>query len=192
MNQQTLKLVTDWFVQLVSIGSDQIGSDHYQDCKGSDQIRSDQCQSGSDDSGWRSWLVDFCNSEGINYHGKDLGGLARSVDWVRRNPDKIRFPRAYIQKIIDSAPVQTHEVVNKVYNLPEKKVEESTELTHILDIPIDEIDRAVEKITDDNFSDILRVLPSASLILFRDRAQTFGSQVKLRMMAAYALEKGVL
>ena len=192
MNQQTLKLVTDWFVQLVSIGSDQIGSDHNQDCKGSDQIRSDQCQSGSDDSGWRSWLVDFCNSEGINYHGKDLGGLSRSVDWVRRNPDKIRFPRAYIQKIIDSAPVQTHEVVNKVYNFPEKKVEESTEVTEIMGYPIDEIDRAVDQITDDNFSDILRVLPSTSLILFRDRAQTFGSQVKLRMMAAYALEKGVL
>lgn len=192
MNQQTLKLVTDWFVQLVSIGSDQIGSDHYQDCKGSDQIRSDQCQSGSDDSGWRSWLVDFCNSEGINYHGKDLGGLARSVDWVRRNPDKIRFPRAYIQKIIDSAPQKTEEIVNKVYTSPKKTEEVSTELTEIDGIPISKIDDAVSNINRDNLEYYCSLLPSFTDRLFRDRASVLASEWKLRMVATYAIKKGVL
>lgn len=192
MNKQTLKLVTDWFVQLVSLGSDQIGSDLNHDCKGSDQIRSIQSQSGSDDSGWRSWLVNFCDSEGINYHGKDLCGLARSVDWVRRNPDKIKYPRAYIQKIIDSAPQKTEEIVNKVYTSPKKIEEESTELTEILDIPISKIDEAVAKINDDNFSDLLCLLPPTSLLLFRDRESTFASISRLRIMAAYAITNGVL
>jgi len=192
MNKQTLKLVTDWFVQLVSLGSDQIGSDLNHDCKGSDQIRSIQSQSGSDDTGWRNWLVDFCDSEGINYHGKDLGGLARSVDWVRRNPDKIKYPRAYIQKIIDSAPQKTEEIVNKVYTSPKKIEEESTELTEIDGIPISKIDEAVAKINRDNLEYYCYHLPSFTDRLFRDRASVLSSQWKLRMIATYAIKKGVL
>lgn len=80
-----------------------------------------------------------------------------------------------------------------MYSAQKKLTEEvSTELTELLDIPISKIDEAVAKINDDNFSDLLCLLPPTLLRLFRDRESTLASISRLRIMAAYAITDGVL
>ena len=192
MSKQTLRIVTDWYIYLIAGWIDQIRSDLKQSIE-IDQIRSDHVGSpGAPVGDWRSWLLDFCGVEGISVEGKDLCDLERSVGWLRKNWEKVRNPRAYISKIIDNAPEKLPEIVNIVDNSPDKKEESTTEDTSIMGIPIEEIEEAVSRITDDNYVDLLDCLPRGSRRLWLDRKAVFGTEFKLNIMAAYGLKAGVL
>lgn len=192
MSTETLRKITDWYIYAMAALIDQIRSDQSQEIE-KDQIRSDQSQSSSAPVGdWRSWLLGFCESEGISVEGKDLGDLERSVGWLRKNWEKIRNPRAYISKIISEAPDKLPEIVHEVYRSPEKEEEPTTEDTTIMGYEKEEIEAAVEKITDDNYPDLLNCIPKSSRVLFRNRDSVFSHDFKLNILAAYGLKEGVL
>ena len=192
MSKQTLRIVTDAYLYMIAGWIDQIRSDQSQSIV-KDQIRSDHVGSpGAPVGDWRSWLLGFCESEGISVEGKDLGDLERSVGWLRKNWEKIRNPRAYISKIISEAPDKLPEIVHEVYRSPEKEEEPTTEDTTIMGYDVEEIAAAVEKITDENYPDLLNCLPQGSRRIFLDRDSVFGTEFKLNIMAAYALKAGVL
>ena len=192
MSTHTLRIVTDWYIYLIAGWIDQIRSDLKQSIE-KDQIRSDHVGSpGAPAGDWRSWLLDFCESESISVEGKDLGDLERSVGWLRKNWEKIRNPRAYISKIISEAPDKLPEIVHEVYRSPEKEEEPTTEDTTIMGYDVEEIAAAVEKITDENYPDLLNCLPQASRRIFLDRDSVFSHEFKLNIMAAYGLKEGVL
>ncbi len=192
MSKHTLRIVTDWYIYLIAGWIDQIRSDHNLSIE-KDQIRSDQSQSSSAPVGeWRTWLLDFCSDNGISTDQKDLGDLERSVDWLRKNWEKVRNPRAYISKIISNSPDKLPEIVHEVYASPEKEEESTTEDTSIMGYDVEEIAAAVEKITDENYPDLLNCLPQGSRRIFLDRDSVFSHDFKLNILAAYALKEGVL
>lgn len=192
MSTQIITTISDAYIYLIAGWIDQIRSDPNLSIE-KDQIRSDQIRSSSAPSGdWRSWLLDFCSDNGIPVDQKDLGGLERSVGWLRQNWEKIRNPRAYISKIISEAPDKLPEIVHQVYIPPEKEEESSIEDTTIMGFEKEEIAAAVEKITDDNYSDLLNCLPQGSRRIFLDRDSVFSHDFKLNIMAAYGLKEGVL
>ena len=192
MSKQIITTISDAYIYLIAGWIDQIRSDPNLSIV-KDQIRSDQSDSSSAPSGdWRSWLLDFCSDNGIPVDQKDLGGLERSVGWLRKNWDKVRTPRAYISKIIDNAPDKLPEIVHEVYESPEKEEEPTTEDTTIMGYDIDEISAAVKKITDENYPDLLNCLPQGSRRIFLDRDSVFSHDFKLNILAAYGLKEGVL
>lgn len=192
MSKQIITTISDAYIYLIAGWIDQIRSDQSQSIE-KDQIRSDQSQSSSAPVGdWRSWLLGFCESEGISVEGKDLGDLERSVGWLRKNWEKVRNPRAYINKIIDNAPDKLPEIVHEVYESPKKIEDESTEWTEIDGVPRSEIEEASTRITDANYVDLLNLLPPSSRFLFLDRKAVFTTDYKLNILAAYGVKAGVL
>ena len=192
MSAYIITTISDAYIYMIAGWIDQIRSDLNQSME-KDQIRSDQSDSSSAPVGeWRTWLLDFCESQGISVEGKDLGDLERSVGWLRNNWDKVRNPRAYVSKIISNAPDKLPEIVHEVYSPPEKEEEESTEWTEIDGVPRAEIEEASTRITDDNYVDLLNLLPPSSRFLFLDRKAVFQTDYKLNILAAYGIKGGVL
>ena len=192
MSTETLRKITDWYIYAMAALIDQIRSDQSQSIE-KDQIRSDRSESLTAPVGeWRSWLLGFCSDNGISTEHKDLGDLERSVGWLRNNWAKVRNPRAYISKIISEAPDKLPEIVNEVYESPKKIEEESTEWTEIDGVPRAEIEEASTRITDDNYVDLLNLLPPSSRFLFLDRKAVFSTDYKLNILAAYGIKGGVL
>jgi len=192
MSAYIITTISDAYIYLIAGWIDQIRSDQSQSIE-KDQIRSDQSGSSSAPVGeWRTWLLDFCDSNSIIVEGKDLGDLERSVGWLRNNWEKVRNPRAYISKIIDNAPDKLPEIVHEVYSPPEKEEESTTEDTTIMGYDIDVISAAVKKITDENYPDLLNCLPQGSRRIFLDRDSVFSHDFKLNILAAYGIKGGVL
>ena len=59
------------------------------------------------------WLESYALRLGVNLGGLDLRGIARNIDWFRKNIDTIRYPEAYLKKMVAGCGPKTGFVTSK-------------------------------------------------------------------------------
>lgn len=208
MKKYQIEALTNYYIGLLMqatavIGSDRIRSDLNSIDKGSDQIGSNEGEKMlsvanktvvdmSTLPDWKRWLFDFCAREFIDISGKDVDKLERNIVYVMQNIDSIRSPRQYVKKIISGCPDKRVDVGFRPSSDKSLLPVEDAPVTEILGIPIDEVDEAAARISAVNYSDLLSVIPSFSVFLFRNFDAVMKDTAKLRTLAAYGLQKGVL
>ena len=150
-----------------------------------DQIRSDLDQEDVETK-FRTLAAKY----GIDLEEVELSTLERNMFWFVQNLDTIRYPAAYIRKMVRDCGVR-----KKVGFQPSKqppKEEEETEITEIYGYPVEELDQLASFFDSRTYTAISMALPSSSRILFRSYDDVLSSRAKLRVFLAEGKKRGVL
>lgn len=73
------------------------------------------------------WLVDYALRLGVNIGGLDLRGISRNIDWFRSHQDTIRYPEAYMKKMIAGCGPKTGFSVSRPARENAVKIDEPKE-----------------------------------------------------------------
>jgi len=190
MTRNMMSLVTGAYMALIGEWS---GSDQDQDqdldqdlsLRLKDQIRSDQ-----DDQDVETKFRTLATKYGIDLEEVELSTLERNMFWFVQNLDTIRYPAAYIRKMVRDCGIR-----KKVGFQPSKqppKEEEETEITEIYGYPVEELDQLASFFDSRTYTAISMALPSSSRILFRSFEDVLSSRAKLRVFLAEGKKRGVL
>ena len=190
MTQSQLARVTGAYMALIQewSGSD-LDQDHDLDLKvlDQDQIRSDPESEEQDiETKFRTLAAKY----GIDLEDVELSTIERNMFWFVQNLDTVRYPAAYIRKMVRDCGVR-----KRVGFQPSKqppKEEEETEITEIYGYPVEELDQMAPYLDYSTYSAISAVLPASSRILFRSFEDVRSSRPKLRVFLAEGKKRGVL
>lgn len=162
------------------IRSDQTGSER---SLNNDPSRSDQIRQATEKPNQETQFKQICEKYGVDLEGKDIRGLERNITWVLNNIGSIRSPKAYLDKIIASCP----EVKNIGFKVPEKEPES----TDIMGIPKEEVEEKLEYLDEHTFNQVKKLIPGSDK-LFKSYSDIMKSQMKQRVVTAYAIREGIL
>lgn len=190
MTQSQLATVTGAYMALIQewSGSD-LDQDHDLDLKvlDQDQIRSDPESEEQDiETKFRTLAAKY----GIDLEDVELSTIERNMFWFVNNLDTVRYPAAYIRKMVRDCGVR-----KKVGFQPSKqppKEEEDTEITEIYGYPVEELDQLANFFDIRTYSAISAALPSSSRILFRSYEDVRSSRAKLRVFLAEGKKREVI
>jgi len=127
---------------------------------------------------------------GVDLEDVELSTLERNMFWFCNNLETIRYPAAYIRKMVRDCGVR-----KKVGFQPSKqppKEEEDTEITEIYGYPVEELDQLANFFDIRTYSAISAALPSSSRILFRSYEDVRSSRAKLRVFLAEGKKREVI
>ena len=141
----------------------------------------------------------LAKKHGIDLEDVDLSTLERNMFWFVQNLDTIRYPAAYIRKMVrdcgvrkrvgfqPSKPTIAHPAV-----IPTKPASEDVEITEIYGYPVEELDQLASFFDSRTYSAISAVLPASSRILFQSYEDVRSSRAKTRVFLAEGKKRGVL
>lgn len=127
---------------------------------------------------------------GIDLEEVELSTIERNMFWFVQNLDTIRYPAAYIRKMVRDCG--TRKRVGFQPSKPTKPDSEDVEITEIYGYPVEELDAMAPYLDYSTYSAISAALPSSSRILFRSYEDVRSSRAKLRVFLAEGKKRGVL
>lgn len=190
MTQHEMSLVTGAYLALIGshIGSDQdLDQDQDLDLK---VLKQDQDQDQDQDHNVERKFRDLARKCGIDLDEVELSSIERNMYWFVNNFETIRYPAAYIRKMVRDCGVR-----RKIgFQPPSRKLEASEEkkVTEIYGYPVEDLDRMAPYFDYSTYTAILDALPAATCILFRSFEEVRSSRVKLRVLLAEGKRRGVL
>ena len=190
MTQRQIARVTGAYVALIGnyLESD---LDHDLDLDPSlrlkDQIRSDLDH---DEEDVETRFPTLAAKYGIDLEDVELSSIERNMVWFVSNLDTIRYPAAYIRKMVRDCGVRRR--VGFQPTKPPAEVEEETEITEIYGYKVEELDQMAVYLDYSTYTAILDVLPSSSRIMFRSLEDVRSSRAKTRVFLAEGKKRGVL
>ena len=190
MTKTEMSTVTGAYLALIGewSGSDQ-DLDHDLDpsLRLKDQIRSDPDLDQDDvETKFRTLAAKY----GIDLEDVELSSIERNMVWFVSNLDTIRYPAAYIRKMVRDCGVRRR--VGFQPTKPPAEVEEETEITEIYGYKVEELDQMAVYLDYSTYTAILDVLPSSSRIMFRSLEDVRSSRAKTRVFLAEGKKRGVL
>lgn len=190
MTLQTLQQVTGAYLSMIRAEldrSDQI-IDHDLDpsLTDKDQIRSDLDQGNNVETKFRVLAA----KHGIDLEDVELSTIERNMFWFVNNIESVRYPAAYIRKMVRDCGAR-----KRIGFQPSKKLAEDSEekeVTEIYGYPVEDLDKMAPYFDYSTYTAILDALPAATCILFRSFEEVRSSRVKLRVLLAEGKRRGVL
>ena len=196
MNQSNIKLITDWYINLYGqttckgtvVDQDDLDQDHDQDLlhKGS---RSDLDQDHDHDP--LNWFRKYAKSHGVDTEGLDLTNIKRNATWLKEHYEDIKYPKAYILKMISGCGPEKPQPKPPVGFQPPKK-EDDKPITEIYGFQISEIDQLRPYLDKPTWQRVFSQLPEATRFLFRPYEAVIESEHKSRILIAEGLKRGLL
>ena len=190
MTQTEIARVTGAYLALIAScsGSD-LDQDHDLDLKvlDQDQIRSDSERKEQD---IETRFRDLARKYGIELDDVELSSIERNMVWFENNLDTIRYPAAYIRKMVRDCGRKKR----VGFQPPERKADEDSEVevTEIYGYPVEELDKMFPYFDYSTYTAILDHLPASSRILFRSFEDVRSSRPKLRVFLAEGKKRGVV
>lgn len=152
-----------------------------------DQIRSDLDHDEEDvETKFRTLAAKY----GIDLEDVELSTIERNMFWFVQNLDTVRYPAAYIRKMVRDCGVRKRIGFQPSKQPPEE--EEEKETTEIYGFPVEELDQLASFLDSRTYSAISAVLPASSRILFRSLEDVRSSRAKIRVFLAEGKKRGVL
>lgn len=196
MNQNNIKMVTDWYINLYSqtckgntvVDHDDQDQDHDPDLL---HKRSDQDQDQDQDHDPVSWFKKYTKQIGIEVDGLDISGIRRNITWLKDNHAGIRYPKAYILKMISGCGPEKPTPKPVGFQPPPKK-DENQPITEIYGFPIHEIDELRPYLDKPTWQRVFCQLPDSTKFLFRPYDDVIKSEHKSRILIAEGLKRGLL
>ncbi|MFA5458624.1 MAG: hypothetical protein WC261_13460 [Synergistaceae bacterium] len=201
MTQRQIARVTGAYVALIGnyLESD---LDHDLDLDPSlrlkDQIRSDLDHDEEDvETRFRTLAAKY----GIDLEDVELSTIERNMFWFVQNLDTVRYPAAYIRKMVRDCGVRRRvgfqppaSSTCSTDRTQQRKAEDSEEkeTTEIYGYPVEELDKMAPYLDYSTYSAISAVLPASSRILFRSFEDVRSSRAKTRVFLAEGKKRGVL
>ena len=133
---------------------------------------------------------DLARKYGIELDDVELSSIERNMVWFENNLDTIRYPAAYIRKMVRDCGVR-----KRIGFQPSKqppKEEEETETTEIYGYKVEDLDAMFPYFDYSTYTAILDHLPASSRILFRSFEDVRSSRPKLRVFLAEGKKRGVV
>lgn len=133
---------------------------------------------------------DLARKYGIELDDVELSSIERNMVWFENNLDTIRYPAAYIRKMVRDCGRRKR----VGFQPPERKAEDSEEkeTTEIYGYPVEELDAMFPYFDYSTYTAILDHLPASSRILFRSFEDVRSSRPKLRVFLAEGKKRGVV
>ena len=190
MTHNQMSLVTGAYLALIEkwSGSDQdLDHDLDPNLTDKDQIRSDH---DLDQDNLEVKFRDLARKYGIDLDDVELSNIERNMFWFVQNLDTIRYPAAYIRKMVRDCGRR-----KRVGFQPTKRVDpssEDVEVTEVYGYPVEDLDDMAPYFDYSTYVAILEHLPSSSRILFRSFEEVRSSRAKLRVFLAEGKKRGVV
>lgn len=196
MNQSNIKLITDWYINLYGqtckgntvVDHDDQDQDHDPDLL---HKRLDQDQDQDQDHDPVSWFKKYTKQIGIEVDGLDISGIRRNITWLKDNHAGIRYPKAYILKMISGCGPEKPQPKLPVGFQPPKK-EDDKPITEIYGFQISEIDQLRPYLDKPTWQRVFCQLPDSTKFLFRPYEDVIKSEHKSRILIAEGLKRGLL
>lgn len=197
MTKNEMAMVTGAYLRLLenlsAHGHDQDqDQDQDQDSRLKDQIRSDLdlIKEQEKEQDLETRFRDMARKYGVDLDDVELSTIERNMFWFVQNLETIRYPAAYIRKMVRDCGRR-----KRVGFQPSKqppKEEEDTEITEIYGYPVEELDAMAVYFDYSTYTAILDHLPSSSRILFRSFEDLRASRAKMRVFLAEGKKRGVV
>ena len=190
MTQTQMSIVTGAYLALIGSwsGSDQdLDHDLDPNLTYKDQIRSDQDHDHDD---LESKFRDLARKYGIDLDDVELSTIERNMFWFVNNFDTIRYPAAYIRKMVRDCGVRKR--VGFQPSKPTKPASEDREVTEIYGYPVEDLDGMVPYFDYSTYTAIFDHLPASSRILFQSYEDVRSSRAKTRVFLAEGKKRGIV
>jgi len=132
----------------------------------------------------------LAKKHGIDLEDVDLSTLERNMFWFVQNLDTIRYPAAYIRKMVRDCGARKRVGFQPSKQTP--KEEEETEITEIYGYPVSELDDMSRYLDYSTYTAILDHLPASSRIIFQSYEDVRSSRAKTRVFLAEGKKRGVV
>lgn len=191
MTQQTLAYVTGAYLSMIREELDRSDPDLDHDLDPSltdrDQIRSDL---DLDHDNLESKFRDLARKYGIDLDDVELSTIERNMFWFVNNLDTIRYPAAYIRKMVRDCGVRRK--IGFQPSKPTKPASEESEVTEIYGYPVEDLDGMAKYFDYATYTAIFDHLPASSRILFRSFENLRSSRSKMRVFLAEGKKRGIV
>lgn len=192
MTRYEMSQVTGAYMALISsAAADDLDQDQDLDLKVKLKDQ-DQDQDHDQDQGQNveTRFRDLARKFGIDLDEVELSTIERNMFWFVNNFDTIRYPAAYIRKMIRDCGVRKR----VGFQLPEQRseVKEDSVVTDIYGYPVEDLDGMIPYFDYSTYTAIMDVLPASSRILFRSFEELRSSRVKMRVLLAEGKKRGVI
>jgi hypothetical protein len=190
MTQNMMTLVTDAYLALIGEWSQD--QDQDLDSRLKDQIRSDLdlTKEEREEEDLETRFRTLAKKYGVDLDEVELSTLERNMFWFCNNLDTIRYPAAYIRKMVRDCGVR-----KRVGFQPSKqppKEEDEPEITEIYGYPVSELDDMSRYLDYSTYTAILDHLPASSRIIFQSYEDVRSSRAKMRVFLAEGKKRGVV
>lgn len=191
MTQQTLAYVTGAYLSMIreELERSDLDQDHDLDpsLTDKDQIRSDLDLHPHDvETEFRL----LAKKHGIDLDEVELSSIERNMFWFVNNFETIRYPAAYIRKMVRDCGVR-----RKIGFQPSKKLaedSEESEVTEVYGYNVEMLDEWAKNLDNDAYISILAALPPTARVLFPSLAKVKETRAKTRVFIAEGMKRGVL
>lgn len=190
MTKNEMAMVTDAYLALIGEWSQD--QDQDLDSRLKDQIRSDLdlVKEKEQDQDVETKFRTLAAKYGIDLDDVELSTLERNMFWFVQNLDTIRYPAAYIRKMVRDCGVRKR--VGFQPSKPTKPDSEETEITEIYGYPVSELDDMSRYLDYSTYTAILDHLPASSRIIFQSYEDVRSSRAKTRVFLAEGKKRGVI
>lgn len=190
MTQTEMFLVTGAYLALIGSrsGSDQ-DLDHDLDpsLTDTDQIRSDHDLDPHDvETEFRL----LAKKHGIDLDEVELSSIERNMFWFVNNFETIRYPAAYIRKMVRDCGVRRKIGFQPSKNLAEDS--EESEVTEVYGYDVEILDQWAVNLDNDAYISILSSLPPTARVIFPSLAKVLETKAKTRVFIAEGMKRGVI
>ena len=190
MTKNMMAMVTGAYMALLEnwSGSD-LDQDQDLDLK-SDYKDQDQDQDQDHDLGIEAKFRDLARKYGIELDAVELSTIERNMFWFVQNLDTIRYPAAYIRKMVRDCGKRKR--VGFQPTKPAKQDSEEQQVTEIYGYPVTELDDMSRYLDYSTYTAILEHLPASARILFDSFEDVRSSRAKTRVLLAEGKKRGVV
>jgi len=191
MTQQTLAYVTGVYLSMIREELDRSDPDLDHDLDPSltdtDQIRSDHDLDPHDvETEFRL----LAKKHGIDLDEVELSSIERNMFWFVNNFETIRYPAAYIRKMVRDCGVRRKIGFQPSKNLAEDS--EESEVTEVYGYDVEILDQWAVNLDNDAYISILSSLPPTARVLFPSLAKVLETKAKTRVFIAEGMKRGVI
>lgn len=190
MTQQTLAYVTGAYLSMIreELERSDLDQDHDLDpsLTDKDQIRSDLDQDHNVETKFRMLAA----KHGIDLEDVELSTIERNMFWFVNNYDTIRYPAAYIRKMVRDCGARKR--IGFQPTKPAKQESEDSEVTEVYGYDVDMLDDMAQWLDNDLYISILAALPPTARVLFPSLAKVKETRAKTRVFIAEGMKRGVL
>lgn len=151
-----------------------------------DQIRSDLDQDHNVETKFRMLAA----KHGIDLEDVELSTIERNMFWFVNNYDTIRYPAAYIRKMVRDCGARKR--IGFQPTKPAKQESEDSEVTEVYGYDVDMLDDMAQWLDNDLYISILAALPPTARVLFPSLAKVKETRAKTRVFIAEGMKRGVL
>lgn len=140
-------------------------------------------------------FVSYCLANGVDPTYYDLKAIDRNITWVMANQDKISNPKAYINRILSSAPPRIGFAPGGSISRPNpSKYDDAVvegPVTQVYGYPVEELDELIPYIDNRTFGQIKTAL-GIGAVMFKSYEEVMGNSAKLRVLIAEGKKRGIL